>query len=389
MTDPNSSTSSASSNPPNPPNPTFAFEPRPARSRRAIALLWLAVLVVFVAAAVGAYALNRKVDRANDAAQARVQDAQRQVADMHADVTRTTDTVRQLEAQVAQAGGRLADAQAHQQALEHMYQELTSNRDDWTLAETEATLSMASQQLELTGNVKLALYALQSADQRLAASTGARVVAVRKALAADIAALKEAPGVDLAGLAVKLDDAVAQVDAMPLAADIRAPATAETAEAASAAASASTSTATSAASSAPAPASASDISVRAALARVGAWWHTVTASAGQELRTLVQVRRVDDADAMLVAPDQAYFLRGNLKLRLLSARLSLLARNQDTLQADLKAANADIARYFDPSAPSTRQVRATLDEIARAGSDVALPTLAASLQAVHQYKAGN
>jgi 2-dehydro-3-deoxyglucarate aldolase/4-hydroxy-2-oxoheptanedioate aldolase len=43
---------------------------------------------------------------------------------------------------------------------------------------------------------------------------------------------------------------------------------------------------------------------------------------------------------MLIAPEQAFFLRENLKLRLLNARLALLSRQFDTAQADLSDALA-------------------------------------------------
>ena len=43
-----------------------------------------------------------------------------------------------------------------------------------------------------------------------------------------------------------------------------------------------------------------------------------------ELGQIVQVRRVDQTEALLLSSDQAWFLRENLKLRLLNARLSVL-----------------------------------------------------------------
>jgi uroporphyrin-III C-methyltransferase len=51
-------------------------------------------------------------------------------------------------------------------------------------------------------------------------------------------------------------------------------------------------------------------------ARPGVW---------AEVRALVRVTRIDSPEAMLVAPEQAFFLRENLKLRLLNARLALLS----------------------------------------------------------------
>jgi uroporphyrin-3 C-methyltransferase len=56
---------------------------------------------------------------------------------------------------------------------------------------------------------------------------------------------------------------------------------------------------------------------------------------------------------MLLAPEQSFFLRENLKLRLLNARLALLSRQFDTAQSDLLVAQSALARYFDRSSKRT------------------------------------
>ena len=63
----------------------------------------------------------------------------------------------------------------------------------------------------------------------------------------------------------------------------------------------------------------------------------------------MRVTRIDQPEAMLLAPEQAFFLRENLKLRLLNARLALLSRQFDTAQSDLRDAQAALDRYFDRS----------------------------------------
>ena len=69
----------------------------------------------------------------------------------------------------------------------------------------------------------------------------------------------------------------------------------------------------------------------------------------EEAKSLVRVTRIDQPEAMLVAPEQAFFLRENLKLRLLNARLALLSRQFDTAQADLREVQPTLDRYFDRS----------------------------------------
>lgn len=229
----------------------------------------------------------------------------------------------------------------------------------------------------MTGNTQLALIALQNADARLATSQSAQAVTVRKALAQDIEKLKAAPSADLTGLAIKLDDAIAKIDALPLSGEAivahAAPKAAPSAAAPSAAAS-------SAAASSAAPAAV------AGEPRWKVWWHDFSAGLGQQLKGLVQVRRIDNADAMLASPDQGYFVRENVKLRLLTARLSLLARNDAAMKSDLHAAQASLGKYFDQASKDTQSVEDLLKQVDGASLTVAVPNLNTSLNAVQQFK---
>ncbi|MEX3956997.1 fused uroporphyrinogen-III synthase HemD/membrane protein HemX [Trinickia sp. EG282A] len=349
--------------PPLPPNVPFPYdEPR---RRGGGVLLWLVVVLVAIATGIGAYALNRKMDRLDARMAARQQALDTQAAELRLKMDEALASVHQMSGQFSQLEGKLADAQTAQQALQKQYDDLARNRDDWTFAEVEQMLSAASEQLQLTGNTQLALAALQSADARLAALASPQALVVRRAIAQDIDKLKSVPSVDLAGLAIKLDDAIARIDSLPLAGEApvvhAAPNTA-------------------------APAAAS--SAVAGEPRWKAWWRTVSAAVGAELRSVVAVRRIDNADAMLASPDQGRFVRDNVKLRLLSARIALLSRDQTTLKSDLQAADAALTRYFDGSAKSTGTVRELLKQVGDGAASVQAPDINASLQAVHNAKAG-
>ncbi|CAG4886297.1 fused uroporphyrinogen-III synthase HemD/membrane protein HemX [Paraburkholderia gardini] len=369
MTDSNDSRNASippAATPPLPPNPPFTpYEAQHKPRSTSNPLLWFVIVVLICAAGVGAFALNRKVDRMEQQLVQRQQANDAQTAALNVKTEQALATVHQSDSQVSQLEGKLADAQAGQQALQQQYADLARNRDDWTLAEVGEMLSAASQQLQLTGNTQLALFALQSADTRLAASDSAQVVVVRKAIAQDIDKLKSAPSTDLTGLAIKLDNAIEQVDTLPLSGE--APIGHATAHAA-------------------VPADSAKVSAATGEPRWKVLWHEFTAGFGQQLASLVQVRRIDNADAMLVSPDQGYFVRENLKLRLLSARLALLSRNQTTLKSDLHAADAALDRYFDSSSKRVQTVRGLVKDVDTGSAAVELPNLNTSLQAVHQYR---
>ena len=349
-----------------PPNPPFTpYEAQQPRRSAGGPLLWFVVVIVACAAVAGGIALNRKVIRLDQQLSQRQQANDAQTAALAVKTDQAVATVHGIDSQMSQLEGKLTDAQQAQQALQQQYADLARNRDDWTLAEVAQMLSSASQQLELTGNTQLALFALQSADTRLAASDSPQALAVRKAIAQDIDKLKSAPSTDLTGLAIKLDNAIDQVDSLPLNGEAI---TAHTVPHAAT------------------PADSAQVAAATGEPRWKVWWQAFSAGIAQQLTSLVQVRRIDNADAMLITPDEGYFVRENLKLRLLSARLALLSRNQTTLKSDLHAADAALERYFDNASKRTQTVRGLVNDVDAGSAAVEVPNLNTSLQAVNQYR---
>ena len=102
---------------------------------------------------------------------------------------------------------------------------------------------------------------------------------------------------------------------------------------------------------------------------------------------MVEVRHLDSNDAMLIAPEQVYFVRENVRLRLLDARLALLQHNGEVFQNDLNAIEATVKQYFDINSPNAQAWLQELTELKaleiRMVSDDALKT---SLAAVRDYQ---
>ncbi|QIE22838.1 HemX, putative uroporphyrinogen-III C-methyltransferase [Caballeronia sp. SBC1] len=361
------STPPLSSNPPNTPFTPYESQPKQRGGGAGTALLWLVLLIVVVVAGVGGFMLNRKFDQRDAQFAQRLQANDTQTDALRAQADQAASSVSAINTQIIQFQGKLTDAQAQSQALQQQYQDLASNRDDWTLAEVEQILSSASQQLQLTGNVQLALFALQSADTRLAATTGPQIVTIRKAIAQDMDKLRATPSTDITGLAIKLDTAIDQIDSLPLAGE--APITPATAHADT-------------------PRNTASIAAATGQPVWKVWLQQFASGIGQQLSSLVTVRRIDNADAMLASPDQGYFVRENVKLRLLSARLSLLSRSEPALKSDLHAADTALGRYFDQSSGKVKAVRALVQQVDQASLAVTVPDLNASLAAVHQFKRG-
>ena len=135
--------------------------------------------------------------------------------------TQARDTLRDLEFKVGMLESRLAETQNQRLALEALYLELSRSRDERVLAEVEQILLIGSQQLQLAGNVKAALIALESADSRLQRADSAQFTSLRRAIRRDTERLKSTPYVDVVGMSLRLDTLAHQVDSLA-AGDVRA-----------------------------------------------------------------------------------------------------------------------------------------------------------------------
>ena len=117
-----------------------------------------------------------------------------------------------------------------------------------------------------------------------------------------------------------------------------------------------------------------------------AWWEAQADRAwravAQEARGLLRVSRIDHPDAVLLAPEQAYFLKENLKLKLLNARLGLLARQFDAARADLGQASQALSKYFEPQSRRTQNAQALLQQVQSHMRSSEQPSLNDSLAAL-------
>ncbi|SOY88890.1 fused uroporphyrinogen-III synthase HemD/membrane protein HemX [Cupriavidus taiwanensis] len=341
---------------------------RPAARRSAA--LWALVAVLVVATAGGFWWLQQRVDHLTGELARRQQSNDALVQESRVLTRNAQDTVKELQAKVGALENQVGETRDKQVALEQVYQDLMRNRDDWEIAEIQQLLTSAGQQLQLTGNVQVALAALQSADARLARADKPQYNLLRRAIARDVARMKAVPDTDLTGAAIKLDEAINQVDALPLLSSERMLERSE-ADARKGAAAGSGNGASS-----PAAASGSG----------PGWFTRFWDYLREELAQVIRIRKVDDAEALLLSGDQGWFLRENVKLRLLNARLALLSRNEPVFRNDLAAAQAMIGRYFDTKSRRVQGVLTLLRQAQAGAVTVQLPTMAESLGALQALK---
>jgi uroporphyrin-3 C-methyltransferase len=358
-------------------NPTLSTDKRNHRLNR---LLYIALAIIVALFVAQWWIFHNEIHSLREEVAKRLQTDDASSTETKMIAKSVQENLREVQAKVSVLESKQADSQNQQVALEQMYQDLSKNRDDWALAEIEQVLSTASEQLQLAGNVQGALIALQNADNRLAHSDKPQFISIRRAIAKDEDKLKALPSVDITGIALRLDSIIGQIDYIPLLSDEKPVETAMP------------------------PRTSRRLQMKAAanggkaehgknsvssewFANLDDKWHSWVDDMWGEVRQLVRIRSVDTPDALMMSPTQAYFVRENLKLRLLNARLALLSRNEAAFRSDLIAAQDTITKYFDTRAKQTQVIQALLKQVQGSNLSIQMPTLAESLNAVRSYKA--
>ncbi len=297
--------------------------------------------------------------------QHQIAQVQQEVAHRLADVEGTGKAHQTLLAQnqelVRELGGKLsllenkfAETQNQRIALDALYQEMSSSRDLTVLADVEQMLLIAGQQLQLSANVKAALIAMQHAEGRLQRLDRPVFAGLLKQIDHDIERLRVLPNVDVPAFNQQLDKLILSVDTLPLVQEVRAQQT---------------------------------VAVPETKAEAESGWRVFLHELWLELRQLVRVEVTQQEEMPLLSPTQSFFLRENLKLRLLTARVALVSRDEVSFQRELKTAQVWIKRHFDAKSKETEQTLGILQKLIATNIAIEVPDISASLEAVRHFRA--
>lgn len=257
----------------------------------------------------------------------------------------------EASARIAMLEQMLAESRNQQEALQTLYYELANTREERLIAEVEQLMTAANQQLQLAGNIKPALLALQTAESRLQQIEAPQVIQLRKALAQDIQRLQSLPLVDVAGMSTRLENLAESVDELPLVSDRH-----------------------------PQP----------QLQQAPDWqassWQKLAHEVWQDIKQIIRLERIDRPEPPLLAPEQNYFLRENIKLRLLSARIALLRHDEVSYRADLRAAEKWLLEHFDMRESASKIMLSTIRQLSADNIVIEVPDINESLTLVNKYK---
>jgi uroporphyrin-III C-methyltransferase len=290
------------------------------------------------------------------------------------------DAVRETATRQTVMEAKLSEVALQRTQLEELMQSLSRSRDDTLVVDIDSALRLAQQQASLTGSAEPLLAALRAADQRIARAAQPRLTPLQRAIAKDLDRIKAATLADTPGLLIKLDELARMVDELPMANAVAQPGSITNIKAALAAKPAGKS-----ASSASAPTATQTSST---FSQWPQWLQTLLGAVRDEARSLVRVSKVEKPEGVLLSPEQSFFVKENLKLKILNARLGLLARQGEASHADLAQAAATLTSYFDISARTTQQAQALVAQLQSQMRVVELPHINDTLAALATAAAG-
>uniref|UniRef100_UPI00333ED642 uroporphyrinogen-III C-methyltransferase n=1 Tax=Castellaniella defragrans TaxID=75697 RepID=UPI00333ED642 len=273
--------------------------------------------------------------------------------------------------QIEQLRQALNDAQGQIRDLDRALQMMTDSGSDLLLLnDIDRLVTIAQQQLGLEGNVANAIISLEVAQARLARANRPALASLQQTINGDVDRLRAVVTVDLPALSANLDRLYTLLGEAPLLVpDAAAP------------------------QSAPPVAVPPQAPAPAAVGADAPWWQRMgseawdwTREAGtmlsHDLRGLFEVRRVDDAAALLISPEQALRFRENLQQRILTAQLALMMHQSRIWQTELgRIANA-IDRRFDMRSEQSREALGIARALLDTAIETRLPTVDNSLDAI-------
>jgi uroporphyrin-III C-methyltransferase len=285
-------------------------------------------------------------------------DLQKQLADLDASsrqaralAAQSQSATLDIESKLSTLDGRITDTQTQQTALSALYRDLSVNKEEVVLAEVEQAVAIANQELLLAGDVRLAIRAMEDAERRLERIDRPSLQGIRRVVDQDLRRLRAVPIADVSGMSLRLENLANAIDQFPLAASARPNPVNKTKE-----------------------------------KKPEGFWAVLGDQLLKEIGESVRIQR-NEGDALPpLAPDQTFFLRQNLRIRLLSARQSLLTHDDTTYRGDLKLASRWLDNWYDKQDRGVRQASETLKQMIESPTSINLPDVTASLNAIRDHQ---
>lgn len=317
---------------------------------------WVSLVLAFLALVVSVLLWQRLAVTREQVARQMAESAL-QASEARSAARQAQELARDIAARLAVTDAKLAEVSLQRNQIEDLIQSLSRSRDENLVVDIESALRLAQQQAQLTGSVEPLVAALRSAEQRVTRAAQPRLALVQRAIARDITRISNATVSDTPAMLARIDELLRLADELPLV-------------------------------NAVAAVSAGGSLKRADTESWPSWWERGLRLVGEEARNLLRVSRIEQPEAALLSPEQSFFVRENYKLKLLNARLGLLARQLESARADIAASSSTLNKYFDPASRKTQSAANLLQQVQSQLRTMELPRVDDTLAALTTAAAG-
>jgi|GEM_PF-285786 len=282
----------------------------------------IAIILVFLLGAGGYYfyqQLNSKLiansDSVTKLSTSQLQERDKTRAAINGQLNSAEQQVQALSTQVSVSDKNVA-------LLQDKLLDLSGRRpNDWLLAEANYLVRLAGRKLWLEKDQQTASSLLATADLRIAEMNDPSLLALRKALAKDIAALQALPTDQTESIALRIDGLISQVDNLKL----------------------------------------NNIKVPEALTNDDGslskspadWKENIAKTWDSFLEGFITVRRRSGTIEPLMSPKQQWYLEENLKGKLVQSQLALYRHQQDAFEHSIELATRWVMQFYDRSDSTT------------------------------------
>ncbi len=285
---------------------------------------WFGIVILLVVvglAGAGFYFLQSLRDKQKDSDSAIKGQMSKELADYKDQLikidSRVNDVYKRIDVKDEHFTRALDDlSQLHKEQLQTTHKELSESigkiqrqlgktRGDWLIADAEYLLSVADERLHLTGDIHTCLEALEAADQRLRESGDTGVIPVREKIAEEISLIKTITVPDIVGTYVKIQSQQEQVEKLTL-----------------------------------------------LLPFAGKTSTPANTSEHNSLLEVIGVKHSEQAIESILTPEEAKFIREQLRVKLEMVKISLVQHNEKLYQSALDDAKNWLKKNFTDNSVS-------------------------------------
>lgn len=331
--------------------------PAPKTRRRWWVIIWVVLILLSLATAAGLYDLKRDLKELEHKTRDKLVTLSTELNNLQSlkQAQMTASEQRdKLQGDLNTLDARLQKNEASFSRLSGM---IEGGKRQWILAEVEQLVLIANNHLLLQHDGKAALKALLIADARLSQISDNRtLVKLRQSLAGDISSLRGIPDVDLQGLVLRVNAIVKRIPKLPLSTDL--------------------------------PRNYTRVISQDAQPDSETNWQRFIDKAIRALKGLVNVHRATQQLTPILPPDQEFFLYQNLLLKLETARLAIMQRNDPVFHGSVELASGWIKSFFKQDDPNVKSVLADLADLKHQQLNWPLPQLDNTLSLLRHLDTG-